>query len=76
MRKTPRIEISSRVNEPWGWCIFIMPKGAKNIDSAKAFMISVTDPNDIADASRFTGYKNAIKASGDYLKDGLKEDPR
>ncbi|HEX9585815.1 MAG TPA: extracellular solute-binding protein [Gammaproteobacteria bacterium] len=54
---------------------FLVPKGAKNIDSAKAFMNFMMDPKNVAEASNFTGYMNAIQGSGDFLKDSLKADP-
>ena len=54
---------------------FAVPKGAKNIENAKTFINFMMDPKNIADASNFTGYMNAINGSSAYLKDSLKADP-
>jgi spermidine/putrescine transport system substrate-binding protein len=53
----------------------VVPKGAKNIDNAKAFINFMMDPENVAVASNFTGYMNAIKGSGKYLDESLKSDP-
>ncbi|HSS65706.1 MAG TPA: extracellular solute-binding protein [Gammaproteobacteria bacterium] len=53
----------------------VVPKGAKNIENAKAFINFMMDPENVAVASNFTGYMNAIKGSGKYLDDSLKSDP-
>ena len=54
---------------------FVVPKGAKNIDNAKAFINFMMDPENIAIASNFTGYMNAITGSDKYLDASLKSDP-
>ncbi len=53
----------------------VVPKGAKNIDNAKAFINFMMDPQNVAVASNFTGYMNAIKGSDAYLDESLKSDP-
>ncbi len=54
---------------------FVVPKGAKNIDNAKAFINFMMDPENIAIASNFTGYMNAVNGSDKYLDASLKSDP-
>lgn len=58
----------------WGDHLLV-PKGAKNIDNAKAFINFMMDPENVAVASNFTGYMNAISGSNKYLDENLKSDP-
>lgn len=52
-----------------------VPKGAPNLENAKAFINWMMEPENAAAASNYTGYSNAIKGSGDFLKGDLKADP-
>jgi len=52
-----------------------VPKGAPNLENAKAFINWMMEPENAAAASNYTGYSNAIKGSGEFLKDNLKADP-
>ncbi len=54
---------------------FVVPKGAPNIDNAKTFINWMMDPENIAVASNFTGYMNAVNGSDAYLDASLKDDP-
>jgi len=46
----------------WGDNLAV-PKGAKNVESAKAFLSWMMDPKNAAEASNFTGYNNAISGA-------------
>lgn len=52
-----------------------VPKGAPDLENAKTFINWMMDPENAAAASNYTGYSNAIKGSGEFLKDALKNDP-
>lgn len=52
-----------------------VPKDAPNLENAKAFINWMLEPENAAAASNYTGYSNAIKGSGEFLKDDLKADP-
>lgn len=54
---------------------FAVPKGAPNLEDAKIFINWMLDPKNIAEASNFTGYMNAITGSDQYLDAAIKEDP-
>ena len=54
---------------------FAVPKGAPNLENAKIFINWMLDPKNIAEASNFTGYMNAINGSDAYLDASLKDDP-
>ena len=54
---------------------FAVPKGAPNLDNAKTFINWMMAPENVAVASNFTGYMNAIKGSDEYLDESLKNDP-
>ncbi len=53
----------------------VVPKGAPDLDNAKAFINWMMEPENAAIASNYTGYSNAIKGSGEFLKEDLKNDP-
>ncbi len=53
----------------------VVPKGAPDLDNAKTFVNWMMEPENAAIASNYTGYSNAIKGSGDFLKPELKNDP-
>ncbi len=53
---------------------FAVPKGAKNIENAKLFINWMMDPKNIAEASNFLGYNNAIKDSEQHFTDVIKND--
>ncbi|BBF87458.1 ABC transporter, periplasmic spermidine putrescine-binding protein PotD [Aquitalea magnusonii] len=53
----------------------VIPKGAKNRDNALKFINWMMEPKNIAEASNFTGYNNAIKGSSAYFVADLKADP-
>ena len=52
-----------------------VPKGAPNLESAKIFMNWMMDPKNIAEASNFLGYNNAIPASAPLLSEALRNEP-
>ena len=52
-----------------------IPKDSPNIDEAKAFINWMMRPDIAAEASNYTGYSNAVKGSGEFLKEELKADP-
>ena len=45
----------------------VVPKGAANVDNAKTFLNWMMDPKNIAEASNFSGYNNAIKGSEAFM---------
>jgi spermidine/putrescine transport system substrate-binding protein len=53
----------------------VVPKGAPNLDNAKLFLNWMMDPKNIAEASDFSGYNNAIKGSDAFTKVAMREDP-
>jgi len=53
----------------------VMPKGAPNPDNAKTFINWMMAPENIAMASNFAGYMNAIEGSDKYLDESLAKDP-
>lgn len=54
---------------------FAIPKGAKNKDNAKKFVNWMMAPENIAIASNFTGYNNAINGSLKLMDVSLQKDP-
>ena len=54
---------------------FVIPKGAPNKEGALKFLAWVMKPENIAQASNFTGYNNAIDGSTEYMDAALKDDP-
>ncbi len=54
---------------------FAVPKGAPHLENAKTFIDWMMDPKNIAAASDFTGYNNAIEGSEQYMDKALTEDP-
>jgi spermidine/putrescine transport system substrate-binding protein len=52
-----------------------IPVGAPNLDNAKIFMNWLMDPANMAAASNFSGYNNAILGTSDLMSDELKGDP-
>jgi len=56
-----------------GWFdSLVMPKGAKNVEEAKAFMNFVMHPENMAILSNFAAYANAIPESVNYLSEDMK----
>ena len=56
-----------------GWFdSLIVPKGAKNIENAKAFMNFLMHPENMAMLSNFAAYANAIPESVNYLTEDMK----
>ena len=56
-----------------GWFdSLVMPKGAKNVEEAKAFMNFIMHPENMAMLSNFAAYANAIPESSKYLSDDMK----
>ena len=56
-----------------GWFdSLVMPKGAKNVEEAKAFMNFVMHPENMAMLSNFAAYANAIPESSKYLSEDMK----
>lgn len=58
----------------WGDNLAI-PKGAKNVENAKAFLNWMMDPKNAAEASNYTGYNNGIAGSDKFLDASLRDDP-
>ncbi|MCB1882541.1 MAG: extracellular solute-binding protein [Geminicoccaceae bacterium] len=54
---------------------FAVPKGAPHLENAKTFINWMMDPKNIAEASNFAGYNNAIEGSEDFLDPAFKDDP-
>lgn len=54
---------------------FAVPKGAPHPKEAKAFINWMLEPRNIAAASNFTGYNNAVPAAGEFLDASLRADP-
>jgi spermidine/putrescine transport system substrate-binding protein len=54
---------------------FVIPKGASNKEGAKKFLAWVMKPENIAQASNFTGYNNAIEGSAEFMDEALTDDP-
>ncbi|NLR74856.1 MULTISPECIES: extracellular solute-binding protein [Leeia] len=54
---------------------FAIPVGAKNKDNALKFINWMMAPENIALASNFTGYNNAIQGSDKFLLPALRDDP-
>ncbi|MFD2208020.1 extracellular solute-binding protein [Kiloniella antarctica] len=52
-----------------------IPKDAPNMEEAKKFINWMMRPDVAAEASNYTGYSNAVKGSGEFLKEELKADP-
>jgi spermidine/putrescine transport system substrate-binding protein len=53
----------------------VVPKGAPNPDNARTFINWMMAPENIAMASNFAGYMNAIEGSDKHLDASLAEDP-
>ncbi|MEO8544213.1 MAG: extracellular solute-binding protein [Burkholderiaceae bacterium] len=53
----------------------VVPKGAPNVENAKTFLNWMMDPKNIAEASDFSGYNNAIKGSEAYMNVAMRDDP-
>jgi spermidine/putrescine transport system substrate-binding protein len=54
---------------------FAVPKDARNPENAKTFINWMMAPENIAVASNFTGYMNAIKGSEQFMDAALRDDP-
>jgi len=54
---------------------FAVPVGAKNVENAKIFIDWMMKPENIAQASNFTGYNNAIEGSDQFMDKALSADP-
>ncbi len=53
----------------------LMPNGAPNVDNAKTFLNWIMAPENVALASNFAGYMNAIEGSAEFLDEALADDP-
>src|SRR3546814_4812373 len=54
---------------------FVVPSSAPNKENAKTFINWMMAPENIAIASNFTGYMNAIRGSDAFMDEALKNDP-
>ncbi|MEK0083179.1 extracellular solute-binding protein [Benzoatithermus flavus] len=54
---------------------FVIPKGAKNVENAKIFINWMMAPENIAEATNFAGYMNAINGSEQFMDASLRDDP-
>jgi len=54
---------------------FVIPVGAKNPEAAKKFINWMMAPENIAEASNFTGYNSAIKGADKFMTAALRDDP-
>ncbi|MGK9231305.1 extracellular solute-binding protein [Inquilinus limosus] len=54
---------------------FTIPKGARNVENAKTFIDWMMKPENIAAATNFTGYNNAVAASAEFMDAKLRDDP-
>jgi len=53
----------------------VVPKGAANPQSARTFLNWMMDPKNIAEASNFSGYNNAITGSVAFMDAAMRDDP-
>jgi spermidine/putrescine transport system substrate-binding protein len=53
----------------------VVPKGAKNLENAKTFVNWMMAPENIAAATNFAGYMNAIEGSEKFMDAALRDDP-
>ena len=53
----------------------VVPKGAANPQNAKLFLNWMMDPKNIAEASNFSGYNNAITGSTAFMDAAMRDDP-
>jgi len=53
----------------------VVPKGAPNLENARTFINWMMAPENIARASNFAGYMNAIGGSSEHLDESLRDDP-
>ena len=53
----------------------VVPRGARNVENAKTFINWMMAPENIAEASNFAGYMNAIEGSEKFLEPKLRNDP-
>lgn len=53
----------------------VVPKGAPHLDNAKTFINWMMAPENIAEASNFTGYMNAIEGADKFMDEALIKDP-
>jgi len=54
---------------------FVIPKDAPNPEAARTFINWIMAPENVAEASNFTGYMNAIKGSDAHMDEDLKKNP-
>lgn len=54
---------------------FVIPKSATNKEGAKKFLAWIMKPENMAQASNFTGYNSAIKGSAEFMDPSLRDDP-
>ena len=54
---------------------FAVPKNAPHPDNAKIFINWIMAPENIAQASNFTGYNNGIEGSDKFMDKALSADP-
>jgi spermidine/putrescine transport system substrate-binding protein len=54
---------------------FAVPKGAPTLENAKIFMTWMMIPKNIAEATNFSGYNNAIRGSEAFIQAELRADP-
>jgi spermidine/putrescine transport system substrate-binding protein len=54
---------------------FVVPKGARNLENAKTFINWMMAPENIAQATNFAGYMNAIQGSEEFMEAALRDDP-
>ncbi|MDF2095015.1 extracellular solute-binding protein [Aquibaculum arenosum] len=54
---------------------FMVPAGAPNLENAKTFINWMMAPENIAVASNYTGYMNAVRGSSEFMDEALVEDP-
>ena len=54
---------------------FAVPKGAPNLENAKTFMNWMMAPKNIAEATNFSGYNNAISGSDAFMHAELRNNP-
>lgn len=54
---------------------FMVAAGAPNLENAKTFINWMMAPENIAIASNYTGYMNAIRGSDEFMEERLVEDP-
>lgn len=72
---TSAVYVIPREGVPFWNDNFVIPVGAKNPEGAKKFINWMMAPENIAQASNFTGYNSAIRGADKFMDAALRSDP-